>query len=119
VATDLLESKDLDRLKENNSILTKDVWFLRDVDAGKMIEDLFLDENKLDVTAEPLCIEAKDSNETGCLVSYKKGCGKWINTAKGCPFSNAGGLAVADMTASEHRVIELWRKMATLYSAVI
>lgn len=62
--------------------------------------------------------EAKDSNSVFPLISIRKGCGRWIDTLKGCPLANASGLISESMTANENRVIELWRKMATLYSAV-
>jgi hypothetical protein len=66
-----------------------------------------------------LCHEAKLENTPQTIVSYKEGCGKWLNTAKGCPFSNAAGLVSEDMTPNERSVIELWDKMVPVYSAVV
>lgn len=68
---------------------------------------------------EKLCFEAKESEDGSCLVSFKKGCGKWIDSKKGCPFSSAAGMVADVMTVNELRVIELWKKMVPLYSAVL
>lgn len=65
-----------------------------------------------------ICFEAKETVDTTTLISYEKGCGSWIHTMKGCPFANATGLATDEMTISETRVLELWRKMVILYNAV-
>lgn len=73
----------------------------------------------LNAQREPVFVEAKESDELCCLVSYKKGCGKWLDTLKGCPFSSAAGLATIAMTANENRIIELWKKMCSLYKALI
>lgn len=64
-----------------------------------------------------LCVEAKDVDDVSSIVSYKKGCGRWINTLKGCPFSNAAGLALAEMTPNENRIISMWKQMVPLYDA--
>lgn len=63
------------------------------------------------------CKEAKETKKATNLVSYKKGCGRWIDTLRGCPFSNAAGLATEDMTVNERRIIEMWKRMVNLYSA--
>ena len=63
------------------------------------------------------CKEAKEAKKATNLVSYKKGCGRWIDTLRGCPFSNAAGLATEDMTVNERRIIEMWKRMVNLYSA--
>lgn len=63
--------------------------------------------------------EAKDSVELIELISFEKGCGRWINTAKGCPFSSAGGLVSTEMTVNEARIIELWKRMVPLYNTVV
>jgi hypothetical protein len=68
---------------------------------------------------EKICLDAKYSNEIYPLINYQKGCGKWINKSKGCPFSSAGGLMTSELTANEARVINLWKKMVALYQAVI
>jgi hypothetical protein len=63
-----------------------------------------------------LFVEAKEHENVYPLVSIEKGCGKWIHTARGCPFSNAAGLVGESMTVNELRVNELWNKMVPLYS---
>tara|TARA_Y100000034_G_C6853587_1_gene387546 strand:- start:725 stop:1441 length:717 start_codon:yes stop_codon:yes gene_type:complete len=95
----------------------KRVWFLEKPNTEEMMNAYVLDGMKLP-DSEPICVEAKESDEPSCLVSYKKGCGKWIDTLKGCPFSNAAGLALTTMTINENRVIELWKKMCPLYSVL-
>jgi hypothetical protein len=119
MATDILDQKSLDRLNQPGIICDQDTMFLSRVDLASMIDSFYLEDKKVPITDEPLCIEAKDTDQICCLVRYAKGCGKWINSAKGCPFSSAGGLLSADMTANENRVIELWRRMTTLYNAVV
>lgn len=119
VATDLLDGKTLTRLNESFTILDDHVWYMKNPDYRVMIDDWYLTGWRPTRAEESLVAEAKETREPACLVSYKKGCGRWIDTAVGCPFSSAGGLVADDMTANEHRVIELWKKMVTLYSAVI
>lgn len=62
--------------------------------------------------------EAKDAEDPSAVVSYAKGCGKWIDTMRGCPFSNADGLILDRMTVNEMRIVQLWRKMVALFGAV-
>lgn len=62
--------------------------------------------------------EANEIETPKSLVSYKKGCGKWIDTKKGCPFASAGGLVSETMTVNEQKIVELWRKMVPLYSSI-
>jgi hypothetical protein len=64
-----------------------------------------------------LCIEAKEVHLLSSIVSYKKGCGRWINKLRGCPFSNAAGLASVEMTQNEHHIINMWKQMTSLYEA--
>lgn len=71
----------------------------------------------IETTNQRLSCGAKDE-ESYPIVNYVKGCGKWIDTKKGCPFSSAGGLLGDAMTVNENRIIALWRKMAGLYSSV-
>lgn len=118
MATDIFEPEILDKLNAVERWIDDDVWFLKEPNIHGMINDFFLEDKKLENSEEKLCHEAKEINDPACLVSYQKGCGKWINTAKGCPFSNAGGLVTADMTVNEHRIIDLWKKMVPLYNAV-
>lgn len=64
-----------------------------------------------------LCVEANEVNLLSSIVSYKKGCGRWINKLRGCPFSNAAGLASIEMTQNEHHIINMWKQMTSLYEA--
>lgn len=62
--------------------------------------------------------EAKDEEDSTSVVSSVKGCGNWVYTMKGCPFSNADGLVNNNMTINERRIMQLWRKMVALFSTV-
>jgi hypothetical protein len=62
--------------------------------------------------------EAKESTNTNTFVSIRKGVGTWIDTKKGCPFSSAASVMAKDITVNELRIVELWRKMVSLYNAV-
>lgn len=64
-----------------------------------------------------LISEANETSNLQPVVSYFKGCGKWINTLRGCPFTNAVGLGKRTMTENEFAVIDLWKQMALLYQA--
>lgn len=72
----------------------------------------------LPVEVKNLTSDAKEAADLISIVTTNKGCGRWIDTMKGCPFSNAEGLLADDMTVNELRVIGLWRKMVALYSTV-
>jgi hypothetical protein len=78
----------------------------------------FTGDLKEPVALKQLVFEAKDSEERAAIVSYAKGCGKWIDTMIGCPFSNADGLVHDSMTVNELRIVNLWRKMVALFSTV-
>jgi hypothetical protein len=69
-------------------------------------------------TEHALSVEVKEKSEIHPIGSYKKGCGRWIDKLKGCPFSNAAGLATEDMTINEFLVIDSWKKMTPLYQAI-
>ena len=114
IATETLNPK----ITENNLTFNERVWFLKSPNIEEMINSYVLEEEKLPLS-EPIYVEAKECDEPSCLVSYKKGCGKWIDTSRGCPFSNAAGLALTTMTINENRVIELWKKMCPLYSVLV
>lgn len=118
MAVDVLDEKTLSRISED-AIYDRHFGFIRRVDLGQIIDSYYLEDKKIEENPDKLWVEAKEEEKPSCLVSYEKGCGKWINTAKGCPFSSAGGLFTAEMTANERRVIELWQKMVPLYNAVI
>jgi hypothetical protein len=62
--------------------------------------------------------EAKEATNPGTFVSIRKGVGTWIDTKKGCPFSSAASVMAEDITVNELRIVELWRKMVSLYNAV-
>jgi hypothetical protein len=118
MAVDVLDQKTLDRLNKSAMIKDGHVWFMKDQPWSQMIDEYMLKDRREPLDPEPLCVEAKDQ-EPSCLVSYAKGCGKWIDTAKGCPFSSAAAFVTPEMTANEHRIIELWKKMVPLYNAVV
>ena len=110
-------SKEIISIFKEGSHLEENVWLLR----GKQIKEHFnryAIEKELIRKPQTLCPEAKERNESSCLLSYKKGCGKWIDTLKGCPLSNAAGLASTDMTLNEIKIIEMWKRMCSLYSTV-
>jgi hypothetical protein len=114
-----LDQKTLLTLNKFNLLVNEAMWFMRNQNYNKLIDKCFLEDAEFEVSSEKLYVEAKETDEPACLVSYKKGCGKWIDTAKGCPFSSAGGLVTLTMTANEHKVISLWEKMVSLYNAVV
>lgn len=91
------------------------VQFFRKNNIDDLLNQILL-ENKTPYS-EPMCFEAKESEQLVCLATYRKGCGKWIDTSKGCPFSSAAGLASTEMTVNENRIIELWKRMCSMYSA--
>lgn len=83
-------------------------------DFEPLINDRMLNNFQLE---NPLCVEAKETDRLSPVVSYKKGCGRWVNTLRGCPFSNAAGLALVDMTANEYHIFDMWKQMVSLYEA--
>lgn len=112
------DHKFLNRLNSSKAIIDENVWFLNDINAAELLDRYVLEDLELNTTTDKICFEAKETDLPVVLVSYKKGCGRWIDTAKGCPFSSAGGLITNDMTSNEVRVNELWQKMVPLYNAV-
>jgi hypothetical protein len=62
--------------------------------------------------------EAKQAEFPVTFASIHKGVGTWIDTKKGCPFSSAASVMAEDVTVNELRIVELWRKMVSLYNAV-
>lgn len=101
--------------KPEFTILNKNLWYLKDFDAKKAIDDYYLQEKEL-IYTDLYCPEAKEEEGFVKFCSYHKGCGKWKNTSKGCPFSSAAGHASIGMTVNEKRIIDLWKKMVTLYN---
>lgn len=118
MAIDSLDGPTTERLAEKE-IYEEHVWYLNEPDVTARMDEIGLGETPNFATENTLCPEAKETTRITPLVSYKKGCGRWINTSKGCPFSCAGGLMSSDMTAAEHRVNDLWRQMVALYNAVM
>jgi hypothetical protein len=117
MTTETLCPKITESFNTEDRIFDDNVWFLKKPDIPDMMNEYAL-EGGLFKASTTICFEANETNEPKCLVSYKKGCGKWIDTLRGCPFSNAAGLALTTMTVNENRVIELWKKMCSLYSAI-
>jgi hypothetical protein len=116
---DVLDQNLLQEFNSNSHIFDNDVWFLKQPNIPNMINEYLLDDKAIKTQENKLCSEAKETEDIRPIVSYRKGCGKWIDKLKGCPFSNANGLMTADMTSSENRIVELWKKMCTLYSVVV
>jgi len=96
---------------DENSAFIPNILILEEL-INKRIIDNFETPNKLS-------IEAKEKYETHSVISYKKGVGRWIDKLKGCPFSNAAGLATDEMTTNEFLVIDSWKKMTPLYQATV
>lgn len=117
MVTETLCPKLIESFNIESEIYDEHVWFLKKPNIPDMMNAYVLRGCGLTISSS-ICSEAKETEEGRCLVSYKKGCGKWIDTLRGCPFSNAAGLALTTMTVNENRVIELWKKMCTLYSAL-
>lgn len=109
----------LDVLNEEMiDILSKGISFRETTD---LFNNSMLEEEKILKEIHPifsLWREAKETDSVWPVINYKKGVGKWIHTARGCPFSNAAGLVSEEMTINEHRIIDLWKKMTPLFSVV-
>jgi len=104
-------------LNESELWIDDDAWFWRYPKPGDILNDMILENKQLAKSEKKLCMDVKNPEPT-CFASYGKGCGRWLHTAKGCPFSCAAGLVSDDMTINENRVIELWKKMVPLFHAV-
>lgn len=117
MALKTLDSKLVGQFSHDESLFSHNAIFLKDSNIDQILNDLLLDAKTLDITE--FCPEAKEIETLSSIVSYRKGCGKWIHKLKGCPFSNAAGLVSSDMTVNEIRIIELWKRMCQLYSAVL
>lgn len=120
VAARLLDETFLDYAAKQDFYFSPELWYLRKGRShpDRWIERLCLTDLPLPEAAVAFCAEAKECPEPAGFVSYRKGCGRWIHTATGCPFSSAGGLVTAEMTANEHKVVGLWQRMVPLYDAV-
>ena len=120
LAIDILDQNFLDFVNKKETWSDEHMWYMKNQKIDDLIQDYYvknwMNPVKID---ENLCIEAKDSMNLSCFVSCKKGCGRWIDTSKGCPFSSAGGLISEDMTVNETRINNLWKKMVPLYNSVV
>lgn len=109
--------------KDYELLLDEKVWVSNNLTKSKMI-DIW---DNYGLTGDfgvktlnyKVCVDAKEGSEGANVVSFEKGCGKWIDTMKGCPFSSAAGMAEEGMNVNELRIIELWKKMVPLYSVVL
>lgn len=81
-----------------------------------LVDDYMLSD--LDLSEVHFVQEAKEADLAVTFASIYKGCGTWIDTKKGCPFSSAASVMAEDITVNELRIVELWRKMVSLYNAV-
>lgn len=109
---------------ESKIHINDNIWFINDIERSDI--DNILNEYALSgnlgskvSNSETLGAEAKDAQKPLVFTTYNKGCGRWIDTMQGCPFSNASGLVTEQVTVNEMRIIDLWRKMVSLYSAVL
>jgi hypothetical protein len=125
MAIDTLDPQLVEIINSRETIFCpdNDVWLFKGIDQvgiNEMINRYVLDDIKIEEIKPPISL-IKEVKETEFypLVSYRKGCGKWIDTLRGCPLSNAEGLISGHMTVNENRVIELWKKMVNLYSVVV
>lgn len=116
--TMILEPFDANTLEILNkkTKLSSNCLYLQNENIDNMLNDILLSNDTYNL--EEFCFEAKETECLSSIISYQKGCGKWIHTLKGCPFSNAAGLVNTNMTVNEIRIIDLWKRMCQLYSAV-
>jgi hypothetical protein len=119
LALESFQPKILKQFNESDILINEDAWFFNKQDTNELINKYYLEDKKPEISLTKFCLEAKENNETTTFVCYKKGCGRWIDTAKGCPFSNAAGLVSNEMTVNETRIIEIWKKMVPLYHVVV
>lgn len=108
-----LDSKLVGYFSYEKPIFASNAVFLKNSDVDEILNDVLLDAKTLEINE--FCHEAKETETLSSIVSYQKGCGKWIHKLKGCPFSNAAGLVTSDMTVNEIRIIDLWKRMCQLY----
>lgn len=108
---DVLDQKLINEANSNESFFwsDKNIWIFK----GLTRETICNDPSPREIVKE-----AKETEDLWSLVDCQKGCGKWIPSLRGCPLSNAGGLISEEMTVNENRIIELWKRMVALYSAV-
>ena len=111
-------------LKETNASnlkISQDLCFACGTSSLEEIEqitnDYFIDSNTFDFGNIKEYGPVKDRRVFN-FVNIDDGCGSWINTIKGCPFSAADRFASEDMTNNEKKVIDEWKKMTALYQAI-
>jgi len=120
VLNNIFNKKILSLFQKNIIYKEEKIYFINKNNLKEKINDFYLKENELWQKEEnTYCLEAKENENSWPLISFEKGCGRWINTAKGCPFSNAAGLVSQEMNINEKKIIELWKKMVPLYQATI
>jgi len=112
-----LDSNLLGLFNYEKPILGNNAIFLKNTNIDEILNNLLLNEKTIEIN--DFCLEAKETEKLSSIVSYQKGCGKWIHKLKGCPFSNAAGLVSYDMTVNEVRIVDLWKRMCQLYSVVL
>jgi len=117
MALEVLDAKLLNEFANSDVAFGHNAIFLKNPNVDQLLNDILLDDKKPEL--RNICPEAKETQTLSSMVSYRKGCGKWIHRLKGCPFSNAAGLVTSDMTVNEIRIIDLWKRMCQLYSAVL
>lgn len=106
----------LKTLNTQKTVFDENFWFLSDLDYAAQLDQFYLTD--FAIKEEMLhSVQAKESERPECIINYGKGVGRWIDRSRGCPFSNASGLAMQGMTANENRIIELWKSMCSLYQA--
>ena len=118
MAIEVLDPKILDVLKTKETCLDPNynVQFFQKRNIDDLLNRMLLGDQM--PYGQSLCFEAKETEKLASLVNYRKGCGKWIDTSKGCPFSSAAGLVATEMTVNENRIIELWQRMCSMFSAI-
>ena len=105
-------------LKSDDVLIDDSVWLLKNPDVDDLMNECTLSETTFKHYNISLCPEVREAENLETFVSCKKGCGRWIHNMKGCPFSNAAGMVSEKMTINENRVIELWKRLCSLYSVV-
>lgn len=119
MAIDAISNRLLKKFQTKKAWKDDYVLYVNEQNIDELIYKYYIEDDVIESPEEKICYDAKLSTDLHSLVSYQKGCGRWIDTAKGCPFSSAGGLITSELTANETRVIELWKKMVPLYQAVV
>lgn len=119
MSIDVLPPKTITKMHTQDIWMDEYVWFFQKPNIEKMLNQHFLEEKEHHNDPMPLCVEANETEHLSWLVSHQKGCGKWIDILRGCPFSSAAGLATTTMTVNENRIVELWKRMCPLYSALM